>query len=157
MATTDFNYCPLVWHFCGKTLSKKLEKIQERGLRFVYNDANSPYLSLLDKAHLPTLNINRLRTLAAGVYKALTGQGPVYLQDMFQENLSTRQQRHFKFLNVPTFRNVTFGKYSLLHEGVKIWNQLPNSIKSTVSYKEFKNLISTWHFEDHCTCLGCAS
>ena len=26
---SNFNYCPLVWHFCGKTNNDKLAKIQE--------------------------------------------------------------------------------------------------------------------------------
>ena len=29
----NFNYCPLVWMFCGKTNLKKLEKLQERRLQ----------------------------------------------------------------------------------------------------------------------------
>ena len=32
---THFNYCALVWHFCGATNTKKLERIQCRALRFV--------------------------------------------------------------------------------------------------------------------------
>jgi hypothetical protein len=35
---SNFNYCPLVWHFCGETNTKKIEKIQERALRFIYNE-----------------------------------------------------------------------------------------------------------------------
>ncbi len=35
---SNFNYCPLVWHFCGIHNSRKMEKIQERALRFVYED-----------------------------------------------------------------------------------------------------------------------
>ena len=31
----NFNYCPIVWHFCGKTSTKKMELIQERALRFL--------------------------------------------------------------------------------------------------------------------------
>ncbi len=27
-----FNYCPMVWHFCGKSSTKKIELIQERAL-----------------------------------------------------------------------------------------------------------------------------
>jgi len=27
---SNFNYCPLTWHFCGETHTKKIEKIQER-------------------------------------------------------------------------------------------------------------------------------
>ena len=33
---SNFNYCPLIWHFCGeKKIQKKIEKIQERALRFI--------------------------------------------------------------------------------------------------------------------------
>ena len=38
---SNFNYCPLVWHFCSKTSSDKMEKLQFRALRLVYNDFNS--------------------------------------------------------------------------------------------------------------------
>ena len=32
---SNFNFCPLAWHFCTDKNSKKLEKVQERALRFV--------------------------------------------------------------------------------------------------------------------------
>ena len=32
---SNFNYCPLAWHFCSESNSKKLEKIQERALRLI--------------------------------------------------------------------------------------------------------------------------
>ena len=31
---SNFSYCPLTWHFCGEQNTKKIEKIQERALRF---------------------------------------------------------------------------------------------------------------------------
>ena len=34
---SNFNYCPLVWHFCSKTSSDKLERIQYKALRLVFN------------------------------------------------------------------------------------------------------------------------
>jgi hypothetical protein len=40
---SNFNFCPLAWHFCTEKNSKKLEKVQERALRFVYEDYNSSY------------------------------------------------------------------------------------------------------------------
>ena len=30
-----FNYCPLVWYFTSPTQINKMEKIQERALRFI--------------------------------------------------------------------------------------------------------------------------
>ena len=47
---SNFNYCPLAWQFCSENNSRKLEKIQERALRFVYKDFDSSYEELLDKA-----------------------------------------------------------------------------------------------------------
>jgi hypothetical protein len=32
---SNFNYCPIVWHFCGETNTRKIEKIQERVLRIL--------------------------------------------------------------------------------------------------------------------------
>ena len=47
---SNFNYCPLTWHFCGEKNTKKIEKIQERALRFIYRDYDSSYESLLLKS-----------------------------------------------------------------------------------------------------------
>ena len=35
---SNFNFCTISWHFCSENNTKKMEKIQERALRFVYND-----------------------------------------------------------------------------------------------------------------------
>ena len=38
-----FNYCPLVWYFTTAKQLQKIEKIQERALRFITDDYLSPY------------------------------------------------------------------------------------------------------------------
>jgi hypothetical protein len=35
---SNFNYCPLIWHFCGKTHTAKLERLLYRALRLTFND-----------------------------------------------------------------------------------------------------------------------
>ncbi len=40
---SNFNYCPITWHFCGKLFSKKIEKIQVKALRFMLKDEISTY------------------------------------------------------------------------------------------------------------------
>ena len=66
---SNFNYCSLVWHNCGVTNSRKLEKIQERGLRFVFNDFISSYNVLLENFNKDLLYIGHLKSLAGEVYK----------------------------------------------------------------------------------------
>jgi hypothetical protein len=43
--------------------------VQERALRFVYDDYTSSYINLLEKALVPSLQIRRIRTMALETYK----------------------------------------------------------------------------------------
>ena len=38
---SQFNYSPLIWMFCSRKLNTKINKLQERSLRLVYNDYHS--------------------------------------------------------------------------------------------------------------------
>jgi hypothetical protein len=81
---SNFNFCPLSWHFCSEANTNQIEKIQERAPRFIYNDHNSTYESLLIVSKLPTLKVRRLRTMAIEVYKILHQERPSYLHDLIK-------------------------------------------------------------------------
>jgi hypothetical protein len=55
----------------------KIEKIQERALRFIYNEYTSSYEDLLCKSKLPFLKVRRLRTFALEVFKIVNKNCPV--------------------------------------------------------------------------------
>ena len=74
-----FNFCPLAWHFCTDKNSRKLEKVQERALRFVYDDYTSSYINLLEKVQVSSLQIRRIRTMALETYKIVNKSAPVCL------------------------------------------------------------------------------
>ena len=67
--TSNFNYCPLIWHFCSQSSTKKLEKIQERALRFIYNDYSSTHHDLLKTANTEHLHVKRITEMACEVFK----------------------------------------------------------------------------------------
>ena len=69
--SSNFNYCPLVWHFCGVTNGNEIEKIQERCLWIIYKDYESSYDRLLDRANTTKLAISRLRILILEVFKSI--------------------------------------------------------------------------------------
>jgi hypothetical protein len=71
---SNFNYCPVTWHFCSEKNIKKMEKIQERALRFIYNDYVLNYEELLEKSKMPSLKVRRvwqLKRLKLYINKAL--------------------------------------------------------------------------------------
>ena len=47
---SSFNYCPLVWMFSSAKSLNKVESLQKRALRFLYEDYVSSYEELLQKA-----------------------------------------------------------------------------------------------------------
>ena len=51
----QFNYCPEIWHFCDKSATAKLEKVNERALRFVCNEKQTRYSELLNRVGLQSL------------------------------------------------------------------------------------------------------
>ena len=66
---SNFNYCPLVWHFSYCESITKIEKIQKRCLRIILNDYESDYETLLCSGNKPTMEIGRWRTLAVEIFK----------------------------------------------------------------------------------------
>ncbi len=66
--------------------SRNIEKIQERALRFVYEDYESTYDILLKKkGNHDMLYIGCLRNMATEIFKVLHGSTPIYIRDLFEE------------------------------------------------------------------------
>ena len=47
---SHFNYCPLLWMFCSRSLNHKINRLHERPLRLAYNDYTATFEDLLAKA-----------------------------------------------------------------------------------------------------------
>ena len=54
-------YCSVVYHYCSCSDIIKLEKIQKKSLRFVYQDFHSSYTTLRERSNRPLLYIERQR------------------------------------------------------------------------------------------------
>ena len=150
----NLNYCPAVWHACGAGNTKRLELIQKRALRFVFNDKSSSYEELLKKANLSMLEVSRLRTIACEVYKAINNLGPNYISELFIKQNSHYNFRNQNTLKLPKVRTVKHGKNSFSYQGAFTWNSLPNNVRCAENYSTFKRLIKNWTGPS-CKCSLC--
>ena len=141
---SNFNYCPLVWHFCGQVNNQKLEKIQERALRILFTDYDSSYKELLGKAGTTTLLIQRLRLIALTVFKSLHGLNPPCLNDLFTPKSVPYEMRDSSLLEQSRCRTTQFGLRSISYIGAKLWNDLPKDFKETSDFTDFKRILHTW-------------
>ena len=80
---SNFNYCPLVWFFTSRDSINKIDKIQERALRFVLKDHVSCYKDLLLNSGFDSFRIYAVKSLMIELYKILEGMTPNYLSELF--------------------------------------------------------------------------
>ena len=117
-----------MWHFCSAALSQKIERIQERALKVLYNDNYSSYSSLLLKAEQPNIEVSRLRRLAIEVFKTLKSLNPDFMYTYFTKG--SQSGRRIIDIVVNRAKTTTFGEKSLKTLGPKLWNPLPEDVKN---------------------------
>ena len=134
MITTNVSF---PWSFVTQI---KMEKIQERALRFIYEDYESSCEDLLQKFKLPSLKIRRIRTIAIETFKII-------------------QSYNFRSKNtaaVPRVRTTRYGLKSFRYIAAQIWNELPNHCRQESSFDQFRNIIQTWDpVGGSCRCSAC--
>ena len=86
---SNFQYANIVWHFITTPSIIKMEKIQRRALRIVFNDYTSSYPVLLSKAKVTSLYISRMKTILIETFKTINKVNPLFLHDIFTVNGAT--------------------------------------------------------------------
>ena len=142
-------FVPLMWLFSSARSMEKMKKIQDRALRFLYDDHNSSYEELLGKSEKCTMHVNRLRYLCIEIFKTVNQLNPEFMQKIFVKRISNRPSRRPNDLQHYRPNQATFGSNSLRSLGPQIWNRLPDDIKSAENLAQFKRLIKNW---DGATC-----
>ena len=153
---SNFNYCPLVWFFTSRESIDKIDKIQERALRFVLKDHISDYKNLLLKSGFDSFRIYAVKCLMIELFKILEGITPNYLSDLFVKADTPYDTRDKNKLIQPLKRTTTYGLRSFQYYGAHVWNMLPINIKTAHSLHEFKSLIRPWPGPT-CSCHICTA
>ena len=151
---SSFNYCNTIWHFCNDGDILKLEKLQKRALRIIFNDYESNYDTLLQRSGRPLLYVSRLRAVALETYKTINKQNPQFLQDLFVPKENHYGLRNGSQMIQPKVRTEKYGLNSFRYQGSKLWNSLPPDMKLAASASIFKNLLLKWYGQT-CSCGFC--
>ena len=137
-----FQFCSVFWHFCGLGSMTKMEKIQERALRFVHGDYTSDYNGLLSISKLPSLKLGRERSIATRTYTIMHNLAPSYLKDLITPTRNSK-------LLLPSLKSTRHGPNSFMYKAPRIWNTLPIQTRTDSSLPSFKVLIKKWNGYTH--------
>ena len=139
---SNFNYCPLVWFFTSTESTNKINKIQERVLRFVLKDHTSSYNDLLLKSGFDSFRIYAVKPLMTELFKISEGMAPDYLSELFVKADNPYDTRDKCKLIQPLKRSTTYGLRSFQYYGAHVWIMLPINIKAAQSLYEFKSFMA---------------
>ena len=151
---SQFNYCPLIWMQHTRSLNNKINKLQERSLRIVYEDYTSSFDNLLKKDKNKTIHQKNIEKLAIQMYKIKKNTAPKIVSDLFPVNNNYYSLRRNPDFLLSRPKTVSKGTEAIRYLGPKIWHDLPEDIKLTETLSEFKSKIKAK--SDHkCPCRLC--
>ena len=119
----NLTYCHTVWNFCKASDARKLERVQERALRAVYNNKTATYEELLSKARLPSLANRRLQDILVLMYKVRNSLAPKHTCDIFYKQFKNYNLRSSDF-PIPRFNTGKYGKHSIRYLGPYLWGKM---------------------------------
>ena len=151
---SQFSYCPLAWMFHSRTLNNKINRLQERCLRIVYNDEKSTYENLLVRDRSVSGHVRNLQILAIEMFKVHSDLSPPIFKELFHKRTSNYELRHPSQVTIPRIESVYNGSESIAYLGPKIWNMVPSELKEMSSISSFKKQIKEWH-PSNCPCRLC--
>ena len=152
--TSQFSYCPLIWMFHSRRLNNKINSIHKRALRITYGDQKSTFQELLIKDNSVSVHHRNLQVLATEVFKIRNNMTPEFLNEIFQERSVPYNLRGNNPFRCRRANSVYHGTESLAFLGPKIWDLVPDEIKTSENVDIFKNKIKKW-IPDNCPCRLC--
>ena len=112
-----FNYCPLVWMFCGKDANHKINHTHKRTLRLLHNDYNSSFNTLLEKSDTVTIHVKNLQKLMLEMYRSMSNLNPSYIRHLHERKEIKYDLRAKHLCKLPITRTIKFGMESLSFRG----------------------------------------
>ena len=133
----NLTYFHTVWRFCKAPDTTKLERVQERALRTVYNSKMATYDELLSKAKLPSLVNRRLQDILILMYKVKNLLAPKHICDIFYKQSKNYNLRSSDF-PIPRFNTVKYGKHSIRYRGPRLWGKMDKDPGNKEQFGESK-------------------
>ena len=151
-----FSYCPLMWMFCNKTSYKRINSVQKRALRAIYNKNDFSLDELLKLDNSDKIHLLNIRSLLQEIYKTFHDMNPSFMKDFFHVKQVPYNLRTSNVLVLPSSNTYKYGIYSTFFRGSLLWNLLPDNIKQASNLNVFKNKLKNWKDNLKCSCRICS-
>ena len=131
-----FNYCSQIWHHCGGRNTRKIERVNERALRYVYKDRETSYEKLFERIGLGyTLENRRIQDMLVTINNCFMGKAPRSIVNLISNRKTGYNLGGTNILSLPNVNTTRHGLTSFKYFAAKKWNMLPDNIRSKAGTK----------------------
>ncbi len=150
--STKLDYANGLLSGVAKCHLEKLQRVQNTAARIVAKVRKQEHITpVLKRLHwLPVEKRIRFKVLLL-TYKSLHGQAPEYLKDLLHPNescVATRSSEKVLRLFEPRCNLTGYGDHSFEVAAPRLWNQLPNELKSCMTTDTFKRKLKQHMFKN---------
>ena len=137
---SHFSYCPLIWMFCSKKSTKKINAVHESSLLIILNNYESSYPLLLEEAHQITIHQRCINSLMIEVYKYLNGHSPDIMNDIFKLRQNMYNLRNFHIFQTENPCSLKYGLDAIPYRASQLWQHMPIDILEIASLALFSKI-----------------
>lgn len=140
------DYCSSVLFLASDTHLRRLQKLQNKFMRFILNcNKYTPIRTMLDALQWQSVKQRIIFNVLLLIYKLTNNLLPEYLTNIIVRgrNVHQHRTRQINDLRVVPF-TMTTNQKSIYYNGIQLFNQLPLDIKNARSVGEYKRKCSEW-------------
>ena len=139
-----FHHCSSIWHH-RQSDSKKLDRLHEPALRYLYSDESSQTSTLWHRIGYSLVD-RRIQNLLIIVFKTINNYPPEYLRDLFRLRDNIKNLRGVNKLHVPKPNTTRYGKNSAKYLAAITWNKICDTLRSLSTLLAFKKAVRQLRF-----------
>jgi len=134
-------YASVVWSPFTKINIDKIEMVQRKAARFVFNDYHrySSVSYMLQQLNWDSLEHRRTKAITVMFYKIINNIVSVDFSNFLHRSFSITRGHDMRFLTIPARLNTYY--HSFLLTAIRIWNSLPEDIVHCSNLHTFINLL----------------
>ena len=131
-------YGLVIWGSCNKTLMESIQKVHFRAARIIHGlPWDTPRTRVMSQLHWKPLTYFCKIRLGMFVHKCIFGDVHRDLQQLFTKRDVPYDLRGCNIVELPR-HNSNYAKNSIRIQGAKLWNNLSDEARSTISTISFK-------------------
>ena len=136
----------------SETQLNKLQRVQNSAARLVTRKRKFEHITpILRSLHWLPIRARVQFKILTLVFKCLCGNAPVYLTELIKPYQPTRNLRSQSknLLSEIRVKSKTFGDRAFANTAPKLWNNLPQGIRSLTDFDQFKSRLKTHLFDNY--------